>query len=337
MPELTEQIVAQPMVEGEAKRKVPWRTLIANNQWLLLVFMTVVMAVVTGILNPNFWRADNLSSLFQQITVLGLVATGATILIISGNFDISVDSYVGLSCCVMPMMINHGWPTPIAVVGGILICVACSTFNGVASIVFSAPSFIISLATLTAYEGISLQITNGVIQNSFGHFVDLTDVNVFSVIPLIFLITVVGYVAMHCLLKYTLVGRHVYAIGDNRDAAYRAGIKVKKNLVIFFAINGLLCGVAAWLLLARVGGGLPTTGQGLALQGIGAVVIGGAPITGGKGSVVGTFCGVLLLGTIANALNVLNVSPYYQQIAVGSLIIVAVAFTALRLRLGATR
>jgi ribose transport system permease protein len=140
---------------------------------------------------------------------------------------------------------------------------------------------------------------------------------------------------MHLLLAYTRVGRRAYAIGDNPRAAFLAGISVPGNTILFFVINGILVGVAAWLLLARVGGGLPSTGQGIELQAIGAVVIGGVPITGGRGSVVGTFFGVLLMGTISNVLNILNVSPYYQQMAYGGLIVLAVAISALRTRLGA--
>lgn len=333
MSQRTEVRIAD-VATGRRRRAESLRSLIANNQWLLLFVVTIIIAIYTGAVNSRFWGADNLSSLFQQITVLGLVATGATILIISGNFDISVDSYVGLSACVTPMLMNRGWPTAAAVVVGIAICIACSTFNGAASIVFKAPSFIISLATLTAYAGISLQLTNGVIQNVFGHFTDLTDVNFLGVVPLIFVITIAGYLAVHFLLGYTKLGRRVYAIGNNREAAFRSGINVNRNTIVFFVINGFLVGIAAWLLLARVGGGLPSTGQGLAMEGIGATVIGGAPITGGSGSVVGTFFGVLLLGTISNALNILNVSPYSQEIAEGALIIFAVAISALRTRLG---
>ena len=313
------------------------RRILTENQWILLLLVTIVIAVGTGAQNERFWRLENISNLFQQVSVLGLIATGATILIISGNFDISVDSYIGLAVCIMPMLINAGWSPALAVVAGILVCIAASTFNGVASIIFKAPSFIVSLATLGMFAGISLQLTDGVIQNAFGRFTTLTDSTLLGFMPLIFVITLVGYVLTHLMLTRTKVGRRVFAIGNNSDVAFRAGINIRRNTILFFALNGALVGVASWLLLARVGGGLPSTGQGLALQGIGAAVIGGVPITGGKGSVVGTFFGVLLLGTIANALNMLNVGPYAQQIAQGVLILFAIAISALRIRFGAQR
>ena len=313
------------------------RRVLTENQWVFLLLVTIVIAVITGAQNDHFWRLENISNLFQQVSVLGLIATGATILIISGNFDISVDSYIGLAVCIMPMLINRGWSPTLAVVVGILVCVAASAFNGLVSIIFKAPSFIVSLATLGMFAGISLQLTDGVIQNAFGRFTTLTDSTLFGFMPLIFVITLVGYVLTHLMLTRTKVGRRVFAIGNNSDVAFRAGINVRRNTILFFALNGALVGVASWLLLARVGGGLPSTGQGLALQGIGAAVIGGVPITGGKGSVVGTFFGVLLLGTIANALNMLNVGPYAQQIAQGVLILFAIAISALRVRFGAQR
>lgn len=312
------------------------RSIVTENQWVVLLLVTVVIAVATGAGNPRFWSGQNLSSLFQQISVLGLVATGATILIISGNFDISVDSYIGLAACVVPMLLNRGWAPLPAVLVGVAVCVACSTFNGIASIVFRAPSFIITLATLGMFLGISLELTDGVIQNAFGRFTMLTDASI-GVLPLTFVITIVGYVVAGVMLARTKMGRRVYAIGNNPDVAFRAGINVNRNKILFFVLNGVLVGIAAWLLLARVGGGLPSTGTGLAMQGIGAAVIGGVPITGGKGSIVGTFFGVLLLGVIANALNILNVSPYAQEIAQGALILFAVAISALRMRFGATR
>jgi len=334
-PEIT---VAAPATSAPAGGSSRWsvRRILTENQWVVLLLVTVVIAVATGTSNPRLWSSANLSSLFQQISVLGLVATGATILIVSGNFDISVDSYIGLAACVMPMLINRGWAPLPAVLVGIAVCVACSTFNGVASIVFKAPSFIISLATLGMFLGISLELTGGVIQNAFGRFTMLTDAKI-GILPLIFIITLVGYVVAGIMLARTKLGRRVYAIGNNPEVAFRAGINVNRNKIFFFALNGVLVGVAAWILLARVGGGLPSTGSGLAMQGIGAAVIGGVPITGGKGSIIGTFFGVLLLGVIANALNILNVSPYAQQIAQGALILFAVAISALRIRFGSTR
>jgi ribose transport system permease protein len=154
----------------------------------------------------------------------------------------------------------------------------------------------------------------------------------FNFLPLLFLIALLGYGVIHFILAHTQLGRSVYAIGNNQRAAYLAGINVNHKKLIFFALNGLFVGCAAMLLLSRVGAAQPSTGTGIELQAIGSVVIGGAPMSGGKGNVIGTFCGVLLWGVIGNALNMMRVNAYIQDVIIGLLIIFAVAVSSLRLR-----
>jgi ribose transport system permease protein len=144
-------------------------------------------------------------------------------------------------------------------------------------------------------------------------------------------------VAVGILLRFTRLGRRTYAIGDNPRAAFLAGIDVSRTTVLLFAINGVLVGVAAIMLISRIGSALPSTGAGLELRAIGAVVIGGVPITGGRGGVVGTFFGVLLLGVISNMLNMLRINPFLQEIAFGGLIVLAIGISWLRTRVGSDR
>ena len=137
---------------------------------------------------------------------------------------------------------------------------------------------------------------------------------------------------MHFILTHTTLGRSAYAIGNNEKAAFLAGVNVDQKKLVLFSLNGLFVGLAGMLLLSRVGAAQPSTGMGIELQAIGSVVIGGAPMSGGKGNIVGTFFGVLLWGVIGNALNMMRVNPYIQDVIVGLLIIFAVAVSALRLR-----
>ena len=137
---------------------------------------------------------------------------------------------------------------------------------------------------------------------------------------------------MHFILIYTQIGRRIYAIGSNQRAAFLAGINVNANKILFFAISGFLVGVSSVLILSRLGGALPSTGAGIELRAIGAVVIGGVPITGGSGNILGTFFGVLLMGVISNSLNMLRINPYFQEMAYGILIIIAIAISSLRYR-----
>jgi ribose transport system permease protein len=305
---------------------------VIQNQWFLLLIVVLLISAVTGSINPRFFMKENLVNILEQISVLGLVAAGATILIISGNFDISVGSMVGLSACIMAILMIGGVNEAVAGLVGILVCILCSSLNGLLSVIFRTPSFIISLAMLGVYHGLALSFTGGVIQTIYGQFEALGSLDLFGVLPLLFFVSIVGYLFVHFLLKYTQLGRRVFAIGSNPRAAFLAGIHVDLNKIIFFAINGLLVGVAAMLLLSRLGAALPSTGSGMELRAIGAVVIGGVPITGGRGNVLGTFLGVLLMGIISNSLNMLRVNPYFQEVAYGLLIVLAVAISSIRYR-----
>ena len=302
------------------------------NQWSFLLLVVILLSIVAGVVNSRYWWVGNLTNLLGQISVLSLVACGATILIISGNFDISVGANIGLSSVVMAMLMRSGVFPPLAAFIGLLVSVLCASLIGAASILFQAPSFIISLAAIGVFQGIALFITQGTIQTIYGQFETLGGAKLFIVIPLLFIIALVGYFVVHVILAFTQLGRCIYAIGNNPRATYLAGINVNRKKLLFFAINGVFVGIAAMLLLSRVGAAQPSTGTGIELQAIGSVVIGGAPMSGGKGNALGTFCGVLLWGVIGNALNMMRVNPYIQDVVIGLLIILAVAVSSLRLR-----
>lgn len=301
-----------------------------SNQWFFLLVVVVVLSTVATVVNPRYLTIRNFRNLLEQISVLGLVASGATILIISGNFDISVGANLGLSACVIGLMIQMGYPPFVAGTAGIMTAILGATFVGGASLVFRAPSFIISLAAISVFQGIALVLTQGTLQTIYGVYEVLGSTRFFDVIPLLFVIGFFGYAIVHTILSHTQLGRRVYAIGDNKRAAYLAGVRVGTNTLLFFVLNGFFVGVAALLMIARVGAAQPSTGSGMELQAIGSVVIGGAPMNGGKGTVVGTFFGVLLWGVVANSLNMMRVNPYFQQVTIGLLIIVAVAVSSLR-------
>jgi ribose transport system permease protein len=308
------------------------RRRLLSHQWSFLLLVVLILSIIAGTVNSRYWWLGNLSNLLGQISVLSLVACGATILIISGNFDISVGANIGLSSVVMAMLMRNGVFAPLAAFIGVLISIICASLIGAASILFQAPSFIISLAAIGVFQGIALFITQGTIQTIYGQFETLGGLKLFNFVPLLFLIALLGYVVIHFILAHTQLGRSVYAIGNNQRAAYLAGINVNRKKMVFFALNGLFVGTAAMLLLSRVGAAQPSTGTGIELQAIGSVVIGGAPMSGGKGNVAGTFCGVLLWGVIGNALNMMRVNAYIQDVIIGLLIILAVAVSSLRLR-----
>jgi ribose transport system permease protein len=301
---------------------------IFRNQWVFLLIVEAALAVVTGLINPRFFGLNNIENILEQVSVLGLVAAGATLLMISGNFDISVGANIGISACVMAIMIKAGYGYVVPVVVGILLATFNCFFVGACSILFRAPSFIISLACIGVFRGIALAFTKGVLQLIYGKFEFLGTKRFFNIIPLLFIVSIVGYLIIHFILKYMKLGRRAFAIGSNPQASYLSGIPINLNKLVFFIINGLLVGAAATLLLSRIGAAQPSTGSGIELQAIGAVVIGGTPMTGGKGKIIGTFFGVLLTGIISNALNMLQVNAYFQDVAIGALILVSLAVSA---------
>ena len=326
-------MTTQAPIAVETRRAAP-RTGLFRTQWFLLLVVMLLIAAFTGTINPRFFRTNNIVNIFEQISTLGVVASGATILMISGNFDISVGANIGLSSCVMAMLIKAGLPYGIAIPAGLAVAVLCGFFVGLNAILFRAPSFIISLAAIGVFRGIALFLTQATLQTIYGKFEALGSTRFFGVVPLIFVVSLAVYVVVGFILRFSRLGRRVYAIGSNEQAAFLSGIAINANKIAFFLINGLLVGIAATMLLSRVGAAQPSTGAGIELQAIGAVVVGGTPMTGGKGRIVGTFFGVLLMGVISNALNMLQVSPYFQDVTFGLLIIFSVAISAFGKRRG---
>jgi ribose transport system permease protein len=300
------------------------------SQPVVLFVFIVIIGVVTTSINPKFITWTNLSSIISQSASLGLVAAGMTILIISGHFDISVGNMIGLTTCVMAILINKGTNPWIASLLGIVLCVCCSLLNGGMAILFKAPSFIVTLATSSLFYGIALILTKGYMQTLYGKYRFIASYKVFGVIPFLFFILFAGFLLVYLMIKYTRTGREIFAIGTNENAAYLSGINVKRSKLKFFALSGILVGFACMVLLSRVSGAQATTGMGMELQAIGAVVIGGSSINGGKGGVVGTLFGVILLSMISNAINMLHISAYYQDIVYAMVILIALAITALR-------
>lgn len=315
-------------------KKFSFRKLL-YSQWFILLLIVIAISAITTAVNPKFLTSRNLIAILNQVSALALVAAGATVMIASGHFDISVGAVIGLSACSMAMMIIAGYNEFLVFVVGVLISVACCTLNGALSIALNAPSFIITMATTSVYNGIALLMTKGVLQMITGKFRFFSGTKIFGNISVMIVVAVITYIVCYCIMKYTQTGRQIYAIGANPVAAFLSGINVNRSKLKFFAIDGILVGVAAAMFLSRLGSALPSSGNGMEMDAMGAVVIGGTPISGGKGSVAGTLLGVILIGLISNSLNMMRVDAYYQDIASGLLIIAALAISALRMKLAA--
>ncbi len=294
-----------------------------STQWFFLLVAEASLAIITGSINPRFFTLNNMVNILDQISVLGILASGMTLIILTGEIDISIGTNLGLVACVSAMLIKSEVPTFWIVMVALGLAVLNSMLVGISTIAFKAPSFIVSLGFLSVFRGTAFAITKGVFQTIYGKFETLGLTRLWGWFPLSFLIGLVIYIIVDFLLRFTRLGRHIYAVGSNSLAAFYSGISIAKTKLLVFFINGLLIGLASMILLSKIGAAQPTTGSGMELKAIGAVVIGGTALTGGRGNILGTFLGVLLMGIISNSLNMLRINPYFQEVVFGIFIIIA--------------
>ena len=290
-----------------------------------LVLVILLIVIVAGIIEPNFLTFNNLLNILRQVSVVGIVACGMTYCIISGVFDLSVGSIVSLTGVITILSINSGTNEYIAILLGLMAGLGIGLINGilVASIKGrSGEAFIITYGMQIVAGAIALFPSNGLFiagRISEGFFKSLGK----GVTPIIIFLSLA--VLMQIILVKTRFGRQLSYIGSNISAANMSGIRVIPNRISHFAISGLLSGLAAVVLCSRVTSSNPTAGLGFELDAIAAVVVGGTSLTGGSGSISRTVIGVLAIGVMGNALNIIGITAYNQQIVKGMLIIVAVA------------
>lgn len=312
---------------------------------LSLLLFIAILVVVTGatIVNPRFIRIGNLINILQQISVLGIVSCGVGMLLISGQIDISVGQQVSLMGIVLGFVIGQGaeispdaanawmiqWSIPFAVIVTFVLGALLGTITGLVVLKSGAHSFIVTLALGQVYRGVALLISGGGAFPLYGQFTFLGRTRIMGFLPvsIVFLVVVVTLTVV--LLRYTRYGRFLYSIGGNRKAAYVSGIKTTAVTMRGFITVGVLNALAALILISRVGTALAGTADGYSLDALAAVVVGGVAITGGKGTALSLFLGVMLIGVVGNALVVMNVNPYWRGILIGAIIIGSVTFSGL--------
>ena len=280
------------------------------------------------ILSSVFLSPANLLNLARQLAVVALVSVGMTFVIISGGIDLSVGSVVGLSGTLAAAAIAHTQMHPFV---GAMIGLAVGTCVGIINGVFVAflrvPAIVTTLALLSIARGVALQSTNGQpIAGLTSSFSSLGRSDVLGV-PVAFILTALVYLFGILILHFTAVGRHVIGIGGNEEAARLVGLKVRIYRLCIYGAAGLISGFAGLILMSRLGSGQPTAGGGLELSAIAAVVLGGTRITGGQGTLIGTFFGALLITILGNGLDLLNVGSFFQLIFIGVVLLVAVVIS----------
>ncbi|HEX9423079.1 MAG TPA: ABC transporter permease [Pyrinomonadaceae bacterium] len=282
------------------------------------------LALVLWALTPHFLTISNLLNIAEQATIIAIIAVGMTFVIITGGIDLSVGSVLAFAGVVMGSVLQGGLPLPLALIVGVGAGLLCGLVNGLLITVGRLPPFIATLGMMSVVRGAALMFTEGRPISGFSEsFRSLATGEVLRVpAPVIIMIGV--YVIAHFVLRRTKLGRYTYAIGGNEEAALLSGINVKLYKTMVYGIAGLLSGLAAILLTARLNSAQPIAGMSYELDAIAATVIGGTSLLGGEGTVVGTLIGALIMAVLRNGLNLLGVSSFIQQIVIGTVIIVAV-------------
>jgi ribose transport system permease protein len=295
-----------------------------NPQRFGLFIAFVVLVVALALLSPAFLTPGNLLNVARQVSINAIIAAGMTFVILTAGIDLSVGSILALAGAIMAGMLKGGAPVTLGILAGLVVGAGSGMVNGLAVAYGRVAPFIVTLATLTIARGATLVYTDGrPISDLGGTFDSLGGGDLFG-IPVPMVITVLVFAASYVVLSQMVVGRYLYAIGGNAEAARLSGVNVKRYTVLVYVLSGLLAAVAAVILTARLDSAQPTAGAGYELDAIAAVVLGGTTLMGGEGSIGGTLLGAFLIGVLNNGLNLLNVSSFYQQVVKGIVILLAV-------------
>ncbi|MEU0965462.1 substrate-binding domain-containing protein [Streptomyces sp. NPDC005917] len=308
------------------------RLLLDNGALTALIVLVIAMSALSG----DFLTTDNLLNVGVQAAVTAILAFGATFVIVAAGIDLSVGSVAALSATVLAWTATqHGVPVVIAVVLAVLTGVAAGLVNGFLIAYGKLPPFIATLAMLSVGRGLALVISGGspiAFPDSVSHLGDT--LGGWLPVPVLVMI-VMGLIAAFVLGR-TYIGRSMYAIGGNEEAARLSGLRVSKQKLAIYALSGLFAAVAGIVLAARLSSAQPQAANGYELDAIAAVVIGGASLAGGTGKASGTLIGALILAVLRNGLNLLNVSAFWQQVVIGVVIALAVLLDTVRRKAGAT-
>ena len=284
----------------------------------------LILSVALWIASPYFATVANLRNVAEQSATIGVIAIGMTFVILSGGIDLSVGSVVALCCVAMAMAITRGVPVAVAMAFGVLVGVASGAINGALITFGRLPPFIATLGMMSVARGGALMLSDGRPISGFPDALRAVAVNNVVGVPLPVVIMLALYLVAHVVLTRTVLGRYTYAIGGNELASAMSGVNVFAYKILVYAIAGASAAVCAMLLMARLNSAQPIAGIGYELDAIAAVVIGGTSLLGGQGSVVGTLLGTLIMSVLRNGLNLLGVSSYVQQVAIGVVIVIAV-------------
>ncbi|WP_000107602.1 ribose ABC transporter permease [Vibrio mimicus] len=307
------------------------RKKLLSKEWLIeqkSLIALLFLVVVVSFLNPNFFTVDNILNILRQTSVNAIIAVGMTLVILTAGIDLSVGSVLALCGAFAASLIAMEVPVLLAVPTALLAGAVLGAISGIIIAKGKVQAFIATLVTMTLLRGVTMVYTDG--RPISTGFTDTADTFAWFGtgyalgIPVPVWLMVVVFAGAWYLLNHTRFGRYVYAVGGNESATRLSGINVDRVKIGVYAICGLLAALAGIIVTSRLSSAQPTAGMGYELDAIAAVVLGGTSLMGGKGRIMGTLIGALIIGFLNNALNLLDVSSYYQMIAKAVVILLAV-------------
>ncbi|MFB0919650.1 MAG: ABC transporter permease [Oscillospiraceae bacterium] len=301
---------------------------------LSILMGLIVLCVFFSITADRFLTAGNLIGMLLQVTNIGIVAIGGMFVILTGGIDLSAGSMTALVGLLMAgFCVDNGFPVVVAILMGFAAGIGLGFLNGLSVTRLRLSPFIVTLAMQSMLRGLANVYSMGTtIYGMPDSFNFVGGASLFGIIPVPVILLVVLFIIGHLVLSKTVFGHQVYAVGGNREAAYLAGINVKRVEMITYVIAAAMTSIAALVLTGRLAAALPTAAEGLEFSAISAIVIGGGSLSGGKGNMLGTFIGVLIIGVLNNGLSLLNISPFWSKFAQGLIIFVAVLIDAINQR-----
>jgi ribose transport system permease protein len=328
---MTDPVIPEPIDVQTESQPARGRQLPTLSKGLVLLIVLIAEIVLFSLLSPYFLGWTNFLNTLDAVAVIGIVAAPGTLLIVAGQFDLSVGSITALSGIAMASIAaSHG--LTIGVLAALGIGIGAGAVNGYFVTVVGINPLITTLATLSAFQGLAEVTSNG-LSLSVNNFGGLGTATIGANIQVPVVILVVVMIVFAAIMRFTVFGRTVYAIGANPVAARLIGLRTKRTIFLLFVISGLACALSGLILNSQLASASPTAATGLELSVITAVVLGGATLSGGEGTVLGTALGILVIGVLNDGLVLKSVNPFWQDVAQGALLIAAVSFDRVRARL----
>ncbi len=303
---------------------------ISSRPEILSFIGFIVLCILMSIISDRFLTMNNLTNIARQVSINAIIASGLTFVILTGGIDLSVGAVMALSGTFLAGALIAGWNPILSIVIGLGVGVVAGFINGFLVSYARMPAFIVTLAMMEIPRGIALLYTGGYPMSGLPKSFEIIGRGSLLGIQTPILIMFVVYILVYLLLNHVPFGRYVYAIGGNEEAVRLSGIKVEKFKMLVYVISGLTASISGVVLTSRLMSGQPNSGVGFELDAIAAVILGGTDIAGGKGHIIGTLVGAMILGVLNNGLNLMGVSPYTQKVLKGAIIILAIYISSSR-------